>query len=203
MLIGYARVSTADQSHNLQTDALTAAGCTRIFTETASGAQRNRPKLAAAMRCLKPGDTLVVWRLDRWARNLAHLLETVEQMERRGVMFRSLTEAIDSATPMGKLILHIFGAVAEFERAVNHERTCAGLAAARARGRVGGRPRAMTDQDAAKAVGMLANSSASVAQIAGRFGVAVSTLYRYLRRNHDDQHTSPDVHSALADASEN
>lgn len=184
MLIGYARVSTLDQNHDLQIDALKAAGCARIFRETASGAQRNRPQLNATLRSLRAGDTLIVWRLDRWARDLAHLLETVQEMERIGVRFRSLTEAIDSATPMGKLILHIFGAVAEFERAIIHERTCAGLAAARARGRIGGRPRALTAETLAVANRLLADD-ARVPDVAARLGVATSTLYRYCPRKAD------------------
>jgi DNA invertase Pin-like site-specific DNA recombinase len=141
MLIGYARVSTHEQDCALQTDALTAAGCDRVFLETASGAKRDRPELKAALAAMTEGDTLVVWRLDRLARSLRHLLETIEGLEGQGKKFRSLTECIDTSTSGGKLIFSIIGAIAEFERALISERTKAGLEAARLRGRRGGRPR--------------------------------------------------------------
>lgn len=141
MLIGYARVSTHEQDCALQEDALRAAGCDRLFLETASGAKRDRPELRAALAAMQEGDTLVVWRLDRLARSLRHLLETVEGLEARGMKFRSLTEAMDTSTSGGKLILSVLGAMAEFERALISERTKAGLEAARLRGRKGGRPR--------------------------------------------------------------
>ncbi|OQM77989.1 DNA-invertase hin [Rhodococcus sp. 66b] len=136
--LGYARVSTTDQNPELQQDALNAAGCFRIWTDKASGAKTDRPELAAVMDALRPGDTLVVWRLDRLGRSLPHLIETVTQLEARGVAFKSLTEEINTTTPGGKLIFHIFGALAEFERNLIRERTMAGLSAARDRGRVGG-----------------------------------------------------------------
>lgn len=141
MLIGYARVSTHEQDCALQTDALEAAGCERVFLETASGAKRARPQLQAALAAMAEGDTLVVWRLDRLARSLRHLLETIDSLESQGMKFRSLTEAIDTATSGGKLIFSVMGAIAEFERALISERTKAGLEAARLRGRKGGRPR--------------------------------------------------------------
>jgi len=141
MLIGYARVSTHEQDHALQEDALRAAGCERLFIETASGAKRDRPELKAALAAMQEGDTLIVWRLDRLARSLRHLLETVEGLEAKGMKFRSLTEAMDTSTSGGKLILSVLGAIAEFERALISERTKAGLAAARLRGRKGGRPK--------------------------------------------------------------
>jgi DNA invertase Pin-like site-specific DNA recombinase len=141
MLIGYARVSTHDQDCALQEDALKAAGCEQVFLETASGAKRDRPELLAALAAMKTGDTLVVWRLDRLARSLRHLLETIEGLEAHGMKFRSLTEAMDTSTSGGKLILSVLGAIAEFERALISERTKAGLEAARLRGRKGGRPR--------------------------------------------------------------
>ncbi len=139
MLVGYARVSTRDQTHALQLDALSKAGCERIFEETASGAQRDRPQLAAALDYVRKGDAIVVWKLDRLARSIKQLIETVEHLERREIGFRSLTEQIDTTTAGGRLIFHIFGALAEFERSIIRERSRAGLEAARARGRIGGR----------------------------------------------------------------
>src|ERR687894_2186044 len=127
MLVGYARVSTLDQTPALQIDALTSSGCERIFPEKASGAQRDRPALHAALDYLRSGDTLVVWKLDRLARSMRQLIETVEDLQARGIELRSLTESIDTATPGGRLVFHLFGALAEFERAVIRERTSAGL----------------------------------------------------------------------------
>jgi DNA invertase Pin-like site-specific DNA recombinase len=142
-LIGYARVSTSDQNLELQLDALKEAGCRRVFEETASGANKARPQLRDALDFLQPGDTLVVWKLDRLARSLQQLIEVIEQLHKRGCGFKSLTEAIDTTTAGGRLIFHIFGALAEFERSIIRERTMAGLEAARTRGRRGGRPRLM------------------------------------------------------------
>ncbi|WP_344144354.1 recombinase family protein, partial [Polymorphospora rubra] len=143
-LIGYARVSTTDQRHALQTDALTTAGCTRTFTDTASGKLDERPGLAQVLDYLRAGDTLVVWRLDRLGRSVQHLTTTVAGLAERGIEFRSLTEGIDTSTAAGKLIFHIFASLAEFERSLIVERTRAGLDAAAARGRKGGRPPKMT-----------------------------------------------------------
>ena len=139
-LIGYARVSTDDQSLSPQRDALRAAGCTEMFEEFASGAQRSRPQLAAALARVRRGDTLLVARIDRLARSLAHLLAVVEGLRARGAHFRSLADPIDTSGPSGVLVLQMLGAVAEFERSLIRERTRAGLAAARARGRIGGNP---------------------------------------------------------------
>jgi DNA invertase Pin-like site-specific DNA recombinase len=139
MLIGYARVSTSDQTLNLQKDALKKAGCARIFTDTASGAKSERVGLDEALNYVRSGDTLVVWRLDRLGRSLKHLIETITTLNNRNINFQSITEAIDTTTSGGKLIFHIFGALAEFERDIIKERTQAGLTAARARGRKGGR----------------------------------------------------------------
>jgi DNA invertase Pin-like site-specific DNA recombinase len=135
MLIGYARVSTHDQTLNLQKDALEKAGCTKIFADTASGAQAERKGLEEALNYVRTGDTLVVWRLDRLGRSLPHLISTMTNLEDRGIGFKSLTENIDTTTSGGKLIFHIFGALAEFERNLIRERTQAGLTAARARGK--------------------------------------------------------------------
>jgi DNA invertase Pin-like site-specific DNA recombinase len=182
MLIGYARVSTQDQTADLQMDALRATGCERIFTEQASGAQRDRPQLKAALEHARDGagDILVVWRLDRLARSLGQLIETVETLERRGVGFRSLTESIDTTSAGGRLVFHLFGAMAEFERGLIRERTRAGLAAARARGRVGGRPAALNAKDLTAARALLRDPAITVEAVARRLGVAPSTLYRHL-----------------------
>jgi DNA invertase Pin-like site-specific DNA recombinase len=138
MLIGYARVSTVDQNLALQRDALTEAGCTKIFTEQMSGAVTDRPALHDALEFARSGDTLIVWKLDRLARSMKQLIETVENLRVRGIGFRSLTEALDTTTAQGRLVFHMFGALAEFERSLIRERTQAGLAAARRLGRTGG-----------------------------------------------------------------
>src|SRR6266542_4872487 len=144
MDVGYARVSTLEQNLDLQKDALTKAGCERIFTDRISGAKSERPGLTDALSFVRKGDVLVVWKLDRLGRSLQQLIETVTGLATRGIEFRSLTEQIDTTTPGGKLIFHIFGSLAEFERDLIRQRTMAGLAAARARGRAGGRPTTMT-----------------------------------------------------------
>lgn len=180
MLVGYARVSTLDQQPALQTDALQTAGCERIFTETASGAQRDRPELNAALTYLRSGDTLVVWKLDRLARSLRQLIETVEGLQAHGVELRSLTEQINTATSGGRLVFHIFGALAEFERAVIRERTWAGLQAARARGKQGGRPTTFGPNQVAAAKAMLADPAIRVADVAAHLKVSPATLYRHV-----------------------
>jgi DNA invertase Pin-like site-specific DNA recombinase len=178
--IGYARVSTAEQNLTLQTDALEAAGCERVFVEAASGAQRDRPELERALDYMRPGDTLVVWKLDRLARSMRQLIDTVELLQSKGMGFRSLTEAIDTTTAGGMLVFHIFGALAEFERAMIRERTRAGLEAARARGRKGGRPRSLTPKNIAMARSMLRDPGITVADVADALGVSPATLYRHL-----------------------
>lgn len=179
MFVGYARVSSQDQNPEMQHDALTRAGCEKIFTEKASGAQRDRPQLQAALEYMRSGDVLVVWKLDRLARSLKQLIETVELLEGQQIGFRSLTEAIDTTSPGGKLVFHIFAALAEFERGIIRERTQAGLAAARARGRVGGRPPALSSDDLAAAKAMLRDPEITVEQVAKQLGVSPSTLYRH------------------------
>lgn len=181
-LIGYARVSTADQNPALQIDALRDAGCERIFADAASGARADRPELAHALDHLRESDTLVVWRLDRLGRSLPHLIETVGELQARGVAFRSLHEQIDTATPTGRLTFHIFGALAEFERDLIRERTQAGLAAARARGRLGGRPAALTKEAASVARQMYDSREHTVQTIADTLGVSRATIYRSLER---------------------
>ncbi len=183
MQIGYARVSTDEQTLNLQLDALAAAGCARTYTDTASGAKAERPGLAEARDHCRAGDTLVVWRLDRLGRSLRHLIETLTALEQRGVAFRSLTESIDTTTPGGMLIFHIFGALAEFERDLIRERTTAGLVAARVRGRTGGRPKVKAFQDPRKLAAarrLYAEGKTSIATICATFGISKSTFYRYV-----------------------
>src|SRR5262245_3990065 len=147
MLIGYARVSTVDQNLALQCDALTEAGCQKIFTDQMSGAVADRPVLHDALEFARSGDTLIVWKLDRLARSMKQLIETIEDLRVRGIGFRTLTEALDTTTAQGRLVFHMFGALAEFERSLIRERTRAGLAAARRLGRTGGRPPKLTDDD--------------------------------------------------------
>ena len=180
MLIGYARTSTLDQKPQLQLDALIQAGCEKVFTEQASGAQRDRPELKAALEFAREGDTLVVWKLDRLSRSLKQLIETVEMLQERGVAFCSLTEAIDTSGAGGRFVFHVFGALAEFERSIIRERTMAGLAASRARGRKGGRPKQMTTKKIAMAKGMLTDPAITMDDVAHELGVSVATLYRHL-----------------------
>lgn len=178
MNIGYARVSTAEQNLTLQTDALEADGCERIFVETASGAQRDRPELVKALDYMRPGDTLVVWKLDRLARSMRQLIDTMELLQSKGMGLRSLSETIDTTTAGGMLVFHVFGALAEFERAMIRERTRAGLEAARARGHKGGRPRSLTPKNIAMARSMLRDPGITVADVAEALGVSSATLYR-------------------------
>jgi DNA invertase Pin-like site-specific DNA recombinase len=181
-LLGYARVSTADQQPQLQVDALHDAGCYRVFTESASGARTDRPIVAQVLDQLRPGDTLVVWKLDRLGRSLCHLVDVVTGLAERGVGFRSLQEAIDTTTPGGKLVFHVFAALAEFERDLIRERTAAGLAAARARGRHGGRPPVLDPGRVELARELYASRRYTTAEIARRLKVGRSTLYRYLEQ---------------------
>ena len=181
MKIGYARVSTDTQTHQAQVMALQSAGCEKIFTETASGVRRDRPVFAEVMEYLRPNadDTLVVYKLDRVARSLPHLIEIMDRLKTNGIEFQSVTEAIDTNTPGGRLLFHVVAAIAEFERDLISERTQAGLKAARAKGRVGGRPRQMTD-DKVNAVRELLASGTAVRDAAAAVGVSVPTLYRWL-----------------------
>lgn len=180
MLIGYARVSTRDQNTELQIDTLLKAGCSKIFSEKASGAQRDRPELQRALDFIRKGDTLVVWKLDRLARSLKQLIETIESMDQKGIGFLSLTESLDTTTSGGRLIFHIFAGLAEFERSIIRERTCAGLASARERGRLGGRPALLKEREIEEAKAMLANPEITLKQVAKRLNVGFSTLLRYL-----------------------
>ncbi|NLU84935.1 recombinase family protein [Rhodococcus sp. HNM0569] len=176
--LGYCRVSTGLQNTDLQLDALTAAGCWRVFTDHASGAKEDRPELQKLFAYLRPGDTLVVWRLDRLGRSLLHLIKLVNELESRGVQLESVNDRIETSTPGGKLIFHIFAAIAEFERNLIRERTAAGLTAARERGRIGGRPRAV---DAAKGnyIRYLYGQGMTKKRIAEEIGVSTKTITRY------------------------
>lgn len=179
-LIGYARISTAGQDTALQTDALRKAGCARVFEDIASGAKADRPGLDDALSYLRDGDVLAVWRLDRLGRSMQHLIETVSALESRGVGFRSLTENIDTTTPGGRLIFHIFGALGQFERDLILERTKAGLTAAAARGRKGGRKPVVTADKLQRAKEHLANGL-NVREAAARLKVSKTALYAALQ----------------------
>ena len=181
MQIGYARVSTEDQNLDLQNDALKQAGCDKIIEEKASGAKTDRTGLVEALSYLRKGDTLVVWKLDRLGRSLQHLIQVVNQLRKKGIYFRSIQESLDTSSSGGKLIFHIFGALAEFERDVIRDRTMAGLAAARARGRVGGRPKIMTDKKVRLAKTLLADHTNTIDDVCETLGVSRATLYRYLK----------------------
>ena len=183
MNIGYARVSTQDQNLDLQNDALKGAGCDKIYTDKMSGAKTNRPGLEEILGFIRKGDTLVVWKLDRLGRSLKHLIQVMQLLDDRGVYFKSVQESLDTSTPGGKLIFHVFGALAEFERDIIRERTLAGLAAARARGRVGGRPRKLSKKQVEMAKKLIGDPTIPIAEICGTLGVSKATLYRYVRKS--------------------
>lgn len=192
MLVGYARISTDDQDMSLQRDALRAAGCERLFEDTISGAKAERPQLVEALDFCRAGDTLVVWRLDRLGRSLTNLIELMNTLAERGISFRSLTEQIDTTTSGGKLIFHIFGALAEFERELIRERTRAGLAAARARGRTGGRPRKLAEpRKLAMAQALYDDGTHTVADICKTLSISRATLYRAIRAHQHEGDEAP------------
>ena len=202
MYIGYARVSTSEQTLALQQDALKAAQCELTFEDTISGVKTERPGLDQALSHLRAGDTLVVWRLDRLGRSLPHLIETVTRLQAKGIGLKSLTESIDTTTPGGVLIFHVFGALAQFERDLIRERTRAGLTAARARGKQGGRPKALARIDPKKletARRMAQDPATPISQICEFLGVSRWTVYRYLprpqprlRADQEEGRTQPD-----------
>lgn len=175
--IGYARVSTVEQTLDLQRDALLAAGAASLYEDKASGKTADRPELVNCLKALRDGDTLVVWRLDRLGRNLQDLVRIVSDLEAQGVKFKSLKESIDTSGPTGRLVFHLFAALAEFERELVRERTLAGLAAARARGRKGGRPNTLDPKQRKAALAMMKDREMSVSEIASHFSVSRSTLY--------------------------
>ncbi|MBU9590777.1 recombinase family protein [Burkholderia multivorans] len=176
-VIGYARVSTFEQTLDLQRDALNAAGAVSIYEDKASGKSADRPELQHCLKALRDGDTLVVWRLDRLGRNLQDLISIVNELEGRGIRFRSLKESIDTTGPAGKLVFHMFAALAEFERELIRERTLAGLEAARARGKKGGRPESLDAKQQQAVLAMMSSRVMSIAEIARQFNVSRSTLY--------------------------
>jgi DNA invertase Pin-like site-specific DNA recombinase len=178
--VGYARVSTIDQDPRLQLDALAAAGCAKVFEDRASGARADRAGLRSALEYVRDGDVLIVWKLDRLGRSLPHLIETVTSLATRGVGFRSITEAIDTTTPGGRLVFHLFGALGEFERDLIQERTRAGLAAAVARGRKGGRKPVVTSEKLKLARTFIAKGL-TVREAATRLRVGKTALYDALR----------------------
>ncbi|AZR82805.1 recombinase family protein [Thiomicrospira sp. S5] len=182
MFIGYARVSTQDQNLELQLDALEKAGCEQTFQEKITGKNKDRPELNICLKTLRAGDVLVVWKLDRLARSLKDLVEIISELESKEIGFKSLTESIDTTSPGGKLIFHIFGALSEFEHSLIRERTLEGLKAARARGRKGGRKPAMNRSDVQKAAAMLKDPLITKTEVAKHFGVSRLTLNKSLNR---------------------
>jgi len=178
--VGYARVSTLDQDPALQLDALASAGCTKVFEDRASGARADRAGLQSALEYVRDGDVLIVWKLDRLGRTLRHLIETVTTLEKRGVGFRSITEAIDTTTSGGRLVFHLFGALGQFERDLIQERTRAGLTAAAARGRKGGRKPVVVPEKLERARTMVAKGL-TVREAAVRLKIGKTALYEAMR----------------------
>lgn len=189
MLIGYARVSTHEQNLALQIDALTKIGCEKIFEDKVTGLASVRPGINEALSHLRPGDTLVVWRLDRLGRSLKHLIELVGDLEKKQIGFLSIQEQIDTTNSGGKLIFHIFGALAEFERNLIQERTKAGLAAARARGKKGGRPKTLNEKEREIAVRLYNERKNSLKEICQIMKISKTTLYSYVRQPHQNTDT--------------
>lgn len=184
MIIGYARISTYDQVFDLQLDALKTAGVQQVHKDIASGAKTDRPGLDKLLSVVRPGDIVVVWKLDRLGRSLKHLITLIDEFHQRGINFRSLSEGIDTRTPAGKMVFQIFGAVAEFERSLIVERTNAGLSAARSRGRNGGRPKGLTkkaEQTSHIAASLYQERKLSTREICEQLNISSATLYRYLR----------------------
>jgi DNA invertase Pin-like site-specific DNA recombinase len=198
MLIGYARISTNDQNLDLQLDALDRAGCEKVFTDTLSGATAARPGLDEALSHLRNGDTLVVWKLDRLGRSLRHLIDTIQALNDRGIGFKSLQESIDTTTPGGKLVFHVFGALAEFERDLIRERTNAGLKAARARGRKGGRPKKLDEKKSQQARTLSKDNSISISEICKTLKISRSTLYRYVSGKNSEGKKVPTLEEVRA-----
>ena len=179
VLIGYARVSTQDQNLDLQTEALTKAGCKKIFTDKISGSRAERPGLTKALEMLREGDTLIVWKLDRLGRSVKNLVDLVGELHKQGIQFKSLTDAIDTGTPSGRFFFHVMASLAEMERELTVERTRAGLEVARQLGRKGGRKRQMTDSKIESAKKLLA-SGIPPRDVATNLGISVPTLYRWI-----------------------
>ena len=192
MNIGYARVSTSSQELGLQEDALMAADCKQIFTDTASGVASNRNGLEQALSYARDGDTIVVWRLDRLGRSIQHLIQTVKELQERNIGFKSLQENIDTTTSGGKLVFHIFGALAEFERDLIKERTMAGLKAARARGHFGGRPKLLTVQQIRRILELYKEGNSTVAEICKIYNISSKSFYNYIKQD-NNKHLQSEV----------
>jgi DNA invertase Pin-like site-specific DNA recombinase len=190
--IGYARVSTGLQDESLQVDALQRTGADRILVDRVSGTVDDRPGLRSALECARAGDSLVVWRLDRLGRSLRHLIDVVRDLEARGLALISLTEQLDTSTPGGRLVFHVFGAMAEFERDLIRERTRAGLDAARARGKRGGRPRKLDEKKKTQALTLHDDKTNTIADICRTLRVGRTTLYRYLAEGRTDARQLPE-----------
>jgi len=182
MKVGYARVSTADQHLRMQEDALKSAGCEEIYTDVVSGVKEQRPGLEKALGFLRDGDTLVVWKLDRLGRSIQNLIQLINDLHGKNIAFKSLQESIDTSTSGGKLVFHIFGALAEFERGLIQERTQAGLKAARARGRMGGRPPLLDSRKIARMVQIYDEQKNTVAEICKIYGISRPAFYNYLKK---------------------
>lgn len=195
MRIGYARVSTLEQNLDLQRDTLQAAHCARIYEEQVSGKSTAREQLAHCLKALRPGDTLVVWRLDRLGRRTRDLVALIDDLSRQDIGFQSLTEQIDTRSAAGQFVLQVFAALAELERNLIRERTLAGLKAARARGRVGGRPFKLSAEEVRQIRALLQHDEISVKEVAQRYGVARSTLYQALKPGYG-QHAKKTRHPA-------
>jgi DNA invertase Pin-like site-specific DNA recombinase len=180
MLIGYMRVSTGEQSLDLQRDALDKIGCERIYEDVCSGRMTDRPGLKMALEMARDGDAIVIWKLDRIGRSLTHVVGLVGDLQKRGVGLKVLTGNVDTTTTTGRLVFGIFATLADFERDLIQERTMAGLAAARARGRAGGRPRVMTKQKLRAAMAMMADRQNAARDVAAQLGISLSTLYAYV-----------------------
>ena len=191
MMVGYARISTSDQNLDLQIDALNKVGCEKIFQDVASGAKSARPGLQEALSFMRTGDILTVWRIDRLGRSLRHLISVIAQLGEEGKQFKSLQENLDTSKPTGRLVMNIMAVLAEFERELIRERTMAGLAAARARGRVGGRPRVLDEKKIAMARSMLSDRANSIAEVARTLGVSKATLYSYLNQEDGSVNIDP------------
>lgn len=181
MKIGYARVSKQDQNLDLQLDALTKYGCEQIYQDKASGARTDRQGLEDALKQLRKGDILVVWRLDRLGRSISHLISIMKSLEDRGISFACVTEAFDTSTPNGKLVFHLFSALAEFERSLIKERTRAGLEAARARGKLGGRPIKMQQKTMDRLFELYDGRTIAINELCAMFKISKTTLYEYLK----------------------
>lgn len=184
MRIGYARVSTQDQNMDLQHDALTQSGCSKIFVDKISGVATERKGLQEALAYARPGDTLVVWKLDRLGRTLKNLIHFINELHTKNINFISLQESIDTTSPSGKLVFHLFASLAEFERDMIIERTKAGLSAARARGRVGGRRKKLTPEKLKQVKALYDSKTVPVKEICSTFSIAKPTLYKYLKKEH-------------------